>query len=995
MGKKGKKDKAAASSAESDDALLDAAIAENRKHLTAIKEAAAAVTTDSPIAGRYEAYKRATSSFLDWLALKSPTFAVRTVRSILMAAGDLHLQGVTLPSNMAQNLRNAITLRKEVHRLYRARAQKLSADDERHAHFIEALERAQLLLAASSAVQSSGAPAQVSAGSSASPEHLAEQHPADELLTLANRFEGLHVEETAEAPGTHSTSAEDRLSMVGSVVVVQGVESQPELNGRSAEVTGYNASKGRYEVNIDGPGGTIRLKPTNVRRVRSMGVAEEEKYVLGATMEFEAACLLLDLEGVLKEVDAAWDDCSHGRCSLLAAAALTNACVRHAERLASAAELHAPLLNSLEHITCVAYMMRTVTWVQNFLGVPLEVALKLVSDIAHGVTGDTVLPMLGGQRVLHGVQLYAALAAEELRPLPQSRRSAAAAQLEKARQQLRSYPQCAEEQVDAVLRRVTDDVIDRLAKRDMTSLVRTDDGDVAFQDPEDFYVGGNGLLLTASFLRVLASPQVNIVKRPKVWSAPKPGFFGPMWDEELNPAECTNDLTDYLGSVLPALLNFADGEMRTKGGKQLVFPALKMQVLMPLWQILEVAMDRQAATLPLTIAVQAMLMSVVRTNGGGFCMRVQTKMRSAFTKAREQIDADLAVFAEAAANGCPNSQINKQNLEMLSSWVDFTERRHTTTPFDRAGMGAISARQRDHSLLQNPWVAGQQLLVLSLGVGIGCGSAILDSLGQTSFVLHLHNALRVVGAARSVPLLDDILMPVLGSDNKAVWFAGVPRSNFMKAWFHRMGMDANTRTNRKLVPIEAADLSPAYRCVAEDDFSLLPIAESTNPLPIMLNAIRVAFTSDTMVGLNLAALGAKLAALPERLVDLLRMHEHVQRELAELLLNEEQSNHGKARRKGRGGPADEKSRRAAVHTTLVAELFQRCEQDVPDQNEPLHIPGKAKYVNPEGREFQGRKSLPPCTPADRRILEYAGTVVQEFVQSIKATDFTMISPMMR
>ena len=123
------------------------------------------------------------------------------------------------------------------------------------------------------------------------------------------------------------------------------------------------------------------------------------------------------------------------------------------------------------------------------------------------------------------------------------------------------------------------------------------------------------------------------------------------------------------------------------------------------------------------------------------------------------------------------------------------------------------------------------VVVLSLGLGIGGGSAILDSLGQTSFALHLQNALRVAGAAKPVPLLDDSLMPLLGGENKAVWFAGVPRANFMKAWFHRMGMDANIKTNRKLVPIEAVDVSAAYRYAAEADLSGLPITEGADPLP--------------------------------------------------------------------------------------------------------------------------------------------------------------------
>lgn len=990
MGKSGRKNKgkegaSSSSTGDDDDALLEAAIAENSKQASREKAAAyeaAAAAAAKGIFGRYEAYKHATCTFLNWLALKEPNL-VRTVRSILMAASNLRSKGVVLPTNIAQSLRNAIALRKEVHRLYGTGTQKPTLDDERHAHFIEALETAQAILSSihpvedqsiinRSILQGSGdttheapllsdGPEEFHAPKSAATAACAEA----DIIALCNRFDRLNDEEapSKEAPDSEPAGTEKILALLGAAVVVQGVVSQPELNGLSAMVTGFDNSKGRYEVKIDGSGSMVRLKPANIR-LRSMASAEEEKYVLGETIEFEAACLLLDLESVLNRIGSAWDDYARGRCSLLTAAALTNACVRHAERLASVAELQTRQLSSLEHVVCAAYMMHTISWVQSFLSVPLNTALMLVSDITHGIPGDTVLPTLGGERVLHGVRIHSMLLSQGMR-LPHPERAAAAQALEKLREHIRSYPRCTGEQIEALLRRVTEDAADRLGGL-------------------DFYVGSNGLLLTASFLRILASPKLNIVKRPKVWSAPKPGFFGPMWDEEHNPATCTNDLTDYLGGVLPALLSFADGEMLSMSGGKATFPELKMKELMPLWSILEGAMDKKAATLSLTIALQAVLLSVVRVNGDGRCMGVQRTTRAAFTKAFEQIDRDYHAFTETAKTGDTNSDINRNNLAMMWSYLEFSNRRHTSTPFSQ--LEAFSVRQRDQSLLQNPWVAGQQLLVLSVGVGIGCGSTILDSLGQTSFALHLQNALRVAGAAQPVPLLDDTFMHFLGGENKAVWFAGVPRANFMKAWYHRMGMDATTKTNRKLVAIEAVDLSPAYRCTAADDLSSLPIAESTNPLPIVLDAIGSAFASDQMIGLNLAALGAKLAALPERLVDSLGLRAHFERELSEQL-HSVQHNSGKAR--GKGGvehaAANEKHRRAAMHTTLVSALFSLCEREVPDQSEPFHT-GEHKFRSAEGRDC-GRKELPPCTPAERGMLERAGTVVKDFVESIQTTDY--------
>ena len=143
-----------------------------------------------------------------------------------------------------------------------------------------------------------------------------------------------------------------------------------------------------------------------------------------------------------------------------------------------------------------------------------------------------------------------------------------------------------------------------------------------------------------------------------------------------------------------------------------------------------------------------------------------------------------------------------------------------------------------------------------------------------------------------------------------------------------------------------------------------------------------------MVGVNLAALGAKLGALPEGLVDSLGLQTDVERELSEQL-NDEQRHGSKARSKGRSGAINEKTRRAALHTALVAKLFMLCERDVPDENEPFHV-GKTEYRSAEGRQFQGRESLPPCTPAERSMLEHTGTVVKEFAESIQRGDYMMI-----
>ena len=66
-------------------------------------------------------------------------------------------------------------------------------------------------------------------------------------------------------------------------------------------------------------------------------------------------------------------------------------------------------------------------------------------------------------------------------------------------------------------------------------------------------------------------------------------------------------------------------------------------------------------------------------------------------------------------------------------------------------------RQRDNAILLNPWVAGQQLLLVTLAAGINFGSRVLDCAAQMRFALHLYNAMRTVAAIQPLPLLEVLL----------------------------------------------------------------------------------------------------------------------------------------------------------------------------------------------------------------------------------------------
>ena len=56
--------------------------------------------------------------------------------------------------------------------------------------------------------------------------------------------------------------------LVGRRVIIDGLSSRPELNGKVAKAVSYNADKGRYGVRVEGAGGALlSLRPENVNTV--------------------------------------------------------------------------------------------------------------------------------------------------------------------------------------------------------------------------------------------------------------------------------------------------------------------------------------------------------------------------------------------------------------------------------------------------------------------------------------------------------------------------------------------------------------------------------------------------------------------------------------------------------------------------------------------------------------------------------------------------------
>ncbi|KAF4482538.1 putative amidohydrolase YtcJ [Colletotrichum fructicola Nara gc5] len=142
------------------------------------------------IAEPYQSYKTSTKYFLQWLwieyKLRAPeaakTHTFKSTKDILRAAETLAATAITVPPTVIRSLRNAISKRQEVLRIY----QGLGSDDAAHEAFLRRLQETLKLLTPLVPKPSS---------THASTSEL-------ESLVAANRFSALHIQEATESPLT-------------------------------------------------------------------------------------------------------------------------------------------------------------------------------------------------------------------------------------------------------------------------------------------------------------------------------------------------------------------------------------------------------------------------------------------------------------------------------------------------------------------------------------------------------------------------------------------------------------------------------------------------------------------------------------------------------------------------------------------------------------------------------------------------------------------------
>jgi hypothetical protein len=380
-----------------------------------------------------------------------------------------------------------------------------------------------------------------------------------------------------------------------------------------------------------------------------------------------------------------------------------------------------------------------------------------------------------------------------------------------------------------------------------------------------------------------------------------------------------------------------------------------MHTLMPLWPMLQKAMNAERISTAVAVAIHTFALSMVRVNGQRRCKRIQIGFKALLQKSLQRVQAAAPLYCAAAPHlmipvgepggGCiPALSICQHWLEMA---INRAKDLPPTSSID-GGVGEkkrlaeemkrVAARQRDQALTLNPWIAGQQMLVATLGVHMGFLLPMADCLGQTRLVLHLYNALQRVGAIEILPLLD--LIEARLRPGPVLWFSGKPTCNFYKQYLHAMGMGVNTKgspDNRAIAKLKPEDVSLFFRRVAAADYSDVPFEDSDRPLRGVLDAIRASFKDDQMVGLSVLAVGAVLLPLMEELCQALGIGNQVDKDVSE-----QRAQAGGGRSKGRRRhdreQADVRMRRQALLRGIPEVVLMLCERQQGPGHGPIHFP---------------------------------------------------------
>lgn len=302
------------------------------------------------------------------------------------------------------------------------------------------------------------------------------------------------------------------------------------------------------------------------------------------------------------------------------------------------------------------------------------------------------------------------------------------------------------------------------------------------------YIGGKrSILNTIRWLQTILHISDNQTKLISI-----PGFFGTLWNEKENLADSIQgDLDELLcGSILPELLEWCKTRRaqtkRTTDGYvashvlDLISPYTSQTI--PIISMLRNHMkSNQNAPVPahLAFGIHCILTSIIELQGGDDVARHAIHAEKSWNRLFQQLKQNTREESET-----PN------HFSFFLNIGRFGKLDILPTPIGDQST-AISARMA----FFNPLMAGSYLLFANYVIGMGLGTATVDSIGQLRFVMHLYNALQKTGMLGDLPLLKEA--DIVFKDTKALWILKdkPTQGEFSKRFLMTWGYSAQAASN--------------------------------------------------------------------------------------------------------------------------------------------------------------------------------------------------------
>jgi hypothetical protein len=479
-------------------------------------------------------------------------------------------------------------------------------------------------------------------------------------------------------------------------------------------------------------------------------------------------------------------------------------------RILAEAELMHPHLSSLERLVTAAHLSSAVDASATELGVPWTSALDLVAMVAFGNAASccgSVMWNRAGARIPATFAVRLALEHAE----DESARTAWTSAVEMvcswaSRHARKRKPPLSTDAASALVRDIVSCASTRLLCID-TSAGRQG---ISLAKPSDWLSGEDGLLYSSDVAQQVAlqcgyvatkhrEREVTTFKMRTTdgeWCAPRePAFLASLCvspatfsmqsrapaarltsrvrarrdEEDGDGFLCETYLRGAIGTLVyyANACSFAKSLLSQKGKKEREMRAQLGPIqrvaseaeLMPLWPILQslCAADagerhgrhdgRPQLSMVVIVALHVCLVSVREVRGSTRCKQLAKATRRSLKAMAAQLER--ARHTDPRATG---DNFGDAHLWYACGWMKMTNLNLSSSAVTGASAAqqAQADRLRDHALLCTPWVAGQTLLVATLGIGIGIGSIYFNAMRQASLVLRLHHGFQRAGLLDSL-----------------------------------------------------------------------------------------------------------------------------------------------------------------------------------------------------------------------------------------------------